>query len=305
MISEIQNKIKEIKHQKNICILAHLYQNREIAEVADFVGDSFELAEFGRSAEYENILLCGTKYMAENVKIFSPEKHIYTLGILELYSSKEQITSEMIVQMKVVEPERTIVAHIDTPLEIKAVSDICVTTSNAIDIIKNIPNDKILFIPDGNLGDYIKRSLPEKDIRFVHGSCSVYSDVNIDDVNRAKGLYPNALLLVNPKCSPEVVKQADYVGSETGIINFAKQAESAEFIIGTEISIKEILQYECPEKRFYLLSKNLISHDMKIITLNDVLDTLYDIENGTGKEINVTYSVSQYIEKMFRAISET
>lgn len=287
MIKELQEKIRELKKEKDVCILAHAYQNREIAEIADFTGDSFQLGKYVQSVENKNILLCGVKFMAETVKILSPEKNVYISNVSATCPMAEQITPDLITQMRNVEPERTVVAYINTTSAVKAVSDVCVTSSTAVKIVENIASDKILFIPDSNLGDYVRKSVPQKDIRLVHGGCPVHTSVSAEDVKNAKALYPDALLLVHPECIPEVVELADYVGSTSGIINFAKQSDRTNFIIGTEISIKDALQHECPEKHFVSLSKKLVCPDMKLTTLGDVLYVLNDIGNSDFYEINI------------------
>lgn len=287
MINVLQEKIRELKKEKDVCILAHAYQSRDIAEVADFVGDSFQLSQYAQNVKNKNILLCGVRFMAETVKILSPEKKVYISNVSASCPMAEQMTPELIMQMRAVEPERTVVAYINTTAAVKAVSDVCVTSSTAVKIVENIPNDKVLFIPDGNLGDYVKRCVPQKDIRLVHGGCPVHMSVSAEDVKKAKALYPDSLLLVHPECIPDVVELADYVGSTTGIINFAKQSDRKNFIIGTEISIKDTLQHECPDKHFVSLSKNLVCPDMKLTTLGDVLYVLNDIGNSDFYEINV------------------
>lgn len=301
MIKEVQEKIRKLKTEKDVCILAHAYQNRDIAEIADFTGDSFQLSKYAQSVENKNILLCGVKFMAETVKILSPEKKVYISNISATCPMAEQITPDLITQMRNVEPERTVVAYINTTAAIKAVSDVCVTSSTAVKIVENIPNDKILFIPDSNLGDYVKKSIPQKDIRLVHGGCPVHTSVSVSDVKKAEALYPDALLLVHPECIPEVVELADYVGSTSGIINFAKQSERKTFIIGTEVSIKDTLQHECPEKHFVSLSKKLVCPDMKLTTLGDVLCVLEDIGNSDFYEMNIADDI---MKKAFNCIEK-
>lgn len=304
MIKEVQEKIRKLKTEKDVCILAHAYQNRDIAEIADFTGDSFQLGKYAQSVENKNILLCGVKFMAETIKILSPEKNVYISNISATCPMAQQITPGLITQMRNVEPERTVVAYINTTAEIKAVSDVCVTSSTAVKIVKNIPNDKILFVPDSNLGDYVKKSLPQKDIRLVHGGCPVHTSVSVSDVKKTKTLYPDALLLVHPECIPEVVELADYVGSTSGIINFAKQSERKTFIIGTEVSIKDTLQHECPEKHFISLSKNLVCPDMKLTTLGDVLCVLNDIGNSHFYEINIDDDIIEKAGKCIEKMQE-
>lgn len=301
MIKELQEKIRELKKEKDVCILAHAYQNREIAEIADFTGDSFQLSKYAQSVQNKNILLCGVKFMAETVKILSPEKNVYISNISATCPMAEQITPELINQMRNVEPERTVVAYINTTAAVKAVSDVCVTSSTAVKIVKNIASDKILFIPDCNLGDYVRKSVPQKDIRLIHGGCPVHTSVSAGDVKRAKALYSDALLLVHPECIPEVVELADYVGSTSGIINFAKQSDRKTFIIGTEISIKDALQHECPEKHFVSLSKKLVCPDMKLTSIGDVLYVLDDIGNSDFYEINIDDDI---IKKALKCIEK-
>lgn len=304
MIKELQEKIRELKKEKDVCILAHAYQNREIAEIADFTGDSFQLSKYAQSVQNKNILLCGVKFMAETVKILSPEKNVYISNTSATCPMAEQITPELITQMRNVEPERTVVAYINTTAAVKAVSDVCVTSSTAVKIVKNIASDKILFIPDCNLGDYVRKSVPQKDIRLIHGGCPVHTSVSAGDVKRAKALYPDALLLVHPECIPEVVELADYVGSTSGIINFAKQSDRKTFIIGTEISIKDALQHECPEKHFVSLSKKLVCPDMKLTSIGDVLYVLDDIGNSDFYKINIDDDIMKKALKCIEKMQE-
>ena len=172
------------------------------------------------------------------------------------------------------------VADINTTSELKTICDVCVTSSSAVKIVKNIDNNKILFIPDCNLGAWVEEQVPEKTFKFVHGGCPTHLRMSIADVERAKAAHPAAKLLVHPECLAEVSKAADYIGSTTGIIDYAKNSTDREFIIGTENSILQHLQYECPEKSFYPLSKDCVCHNMKLTTLMDV----YNCVKGAGGE---------------------
>ena len=177
-------------------------------------------------------------------------------------------------------PDYTVVAYINTTAELKTICDVCVTSSSAVKIVNNLDNKNILFIPDCNLGDYVAKQCPDKNIKLLNGGCPIHACVNVEDVKKAKELHPNALVLVHPECTPEVVAMADYVGSTSGIMNYAKKSDAKEFIIGTEISIAEHLQYECPDKNFYGLTLKLICPNMKSTTLVDV----YNCLNGNGGE---------------------
>ncbi len=273
-VKELQEKILQLKKEKDICILAHSYVAREIQEVADFTGDSFQLSVLAEKAPQKTVIMCGVRFMAETVKILSPEKTVYIASAVAGCPMAEQMDKELISQVKKQYPDYTVVAYINTTSDLKTVCDVCVTSSSAVKIVKKIENDKILFIPDCNLGAFVAEQCPEKEFKLLQGGCPIHARMSEKDVMNAKELHPNALLLVHPECRPEVVKHADYVGSTSGIMDFARNSDAKEFIIGTEISIAESLQYECADKRFYPLSKELICSNMKATTLVDLYDTM-------------------------------
>lgn len=279
-VREMQDKILQLKKEKDICILAHSYVAREILEVADYTGDSFQLSVLAEKAPQKTVVMCGVRFMAETVKILSPEKTVILASPVAGCPMAEQMDKELISQVKKQYPDYTVVAYINTTSDLKTVCDVCVTSSSAVKIVKKIDNDKILFIPDCNLGAYVAEQVPKKEFKFLQGGCPVHARMSKKDVLEAKKLHPNALFLVHPECRPEVVEEADYIGSTSGIVEFAKKSDAKEFIIGTEISITESLQYECPDKKFYSLSKELICPNMKSTTLVD----LYNVVNGDGGE---------------------
>ncbi len=281
MIKDLQNEILKLKKEKDFCILAHSYQGKEITEIADFVGDSFQLSVMASKAPQKNMLMCGVRFMAETVKILSPEKNVYLSNPSAGCPMAEQMDKELISDFKAKNPQYTVVCYINTTAELKTVCDVCVTSSSALKIMKALPQKDILFIPDCNLGDYVAKSVPDKNVFLLQGGCPVHASVTEAEVLSAKATHPDALVLVHPECTPRVVKHADYVGSTSGIVDFARKSDKKEFIIGTEISIAEHLQYECPEKRFYYLSKKLICPNMKLTTLPDV----YNVLKGEGDEI--------------------
>ena len=276
----MQDEILRLKKENDVCILAHSYQAREIVEIADFSGDSYQLSVMAQKAPQKTVRMCGVRFMAETVKILSEDKRVFLVNPLAGCPMAEQMEPEMIEYFKKKNPGYTVVAYINTTAELKTVCDVCVTSSTAVKIVKNIPNDKILFIPDCNLGDFVQKQVPEKEIRLLQGGCPIHAAISVRDVEEARRRYPEALLLVHPECVPAVVERADYVGSTSGIMEFAKKSDKREFIIGTESSIAEHLQYTCPDKRFYPLSKKLICPNMKATTLVDVLNVL----NGRGGE---------------------
>ncbi len=283
-IRDIQEEIIRLKKEKDICILAHCYQNPEILEVADFTGDSFALSVEASKTTAKTVIMCGVRFMAETVKILSPEKKVLLANGDAGCPMAEMMDRDLIAQVKKSYPDYAVVAYINTTSELKTICDICVTSSSAVTICNKIENDKILFIPDCNLGDWVSKQIPNKEFKLLSGGCPTHARMGIEDVERAKAQHPNAKLLVHPECKPEVVNEADYAGSTTGIMKYAKESDEKEFIIGTENSIVTHLQMECPDKKFYPLSKDCVCHNMKITTLTDILNCCKGVG---GDEINL------------------
>lgn len=280
MIRNIQDEILRLKKEKDICILAHSYQAAEILEVADFTGDSYQLSVQAEKTTQKTVIMCGVRFMAETVKILSPDKRVLIASPYAGCPMAEQMDTEYINSVKKDFPDYTVVAYINTTAALKTICDVCVTSASAVKIVKNIENKNILFIPDCNLGSYVAKMVPEKNIKLLNGGCPVHANIPESAVTEARRLHPEALLLVHPECISAVTEKADFVGSTTAIMNFAEKSEAKEFIIGTEISIAEHLQYRCPDKKFYPLSPDLICADMKRTTLMDV----YNCINGNGGE---------------------
>ena len=277
---ELQKEIIRLKHENDVCILAHAYQTHDILEVADYVGDSFGLSKAAAKAPQKTILMCGVRFMAETVKILSPDKKVLLSHSEAGCPMAEQLTVDELRTLKAQYPECAVVAYINTTSELKTECDACVTSASALEIVRRLPNKDILFIPDCNLGSWIARQVPDKNFHFIKGGCPVHMQVTALDVKRAKAAHPDALLLVHPECVREVSELADYVGSTTGIISYVKNSNAHEFIIGTDNSIVEHLKFDHPDKSFYPLSKRLICSDMRLTTLVDV----YDCVRGAGGE---------------------
>ena len=298
---EMQEAILKWKKEQDCCILAHCYQTHDILEVADFVGDSFGLAQKAAKTKCKRVMMCGVRFMAETVKILSPEKQVYLPKAEAGCPMAEQLDVEMLQQMKEIYPEHCVAAYINTTAALKTLCDVCVTSSSAVDIIRKIPNKKILFIPDCNLGDYVAKQIPEKEFQLMHGGCPTHVRITVKDVEKARAAHPDAELLVHPECQPAVTAQADYVGSTTGIMNYAAKSDKKSFIIGTENSIVQHLGMQFPDKLFYPLSKDCVCHNMKVTTLADVLHCLQGVD---GEEIQMPKDVMQKakvcIEEMLR-----
>ncbi|MDE6728805.1 MAG: quinolinate synthase NadA [Oscillospiraceae bacterium] len=284
MIKDIQEQILKLKKERDVCVLANCYQTHDILEIADFVGDSFGLAQQAAKAPNSTVMMCGVRFMAETVKILCPEKKVLLPEADAGCPMAEQLDRETLLQLKAKYPDHAVAAYINTTAELKTLCDVCVTSSSAAKIIKKMPEDKILFIPDRNLGSYIAAQCPEKTIVTVHGCCPTHAAFTAKDVEAARAAHPNALFLVHPECAAEVVAKADFVGSTTEIMSYAQKSDKTEFIIGTENSIVQHLGIDCPEKQFYPLSKDFICSNMQLTKISSVLRCL---QGNGGEEITL------------------
>lgn len=278
---ELQDEIIRLKKEKDVCILVHAYQSHDIWEVADYVGDSYGLSVKAAESTASTVIMCGVRFMAETVKILSPDKKVILSNSQAECPMADQMDAEMISQMKVKLPDYAVACYINTSSELKTVCDACVTSSSAVKIIKNMDAKNIIFVPDCNLGEWVANQVPEKNIKLVNGGCPTHVRLSPKDVEAVKALHPNAKVAVHPECRPEVAALADYVGSTTGIMDYCRNSEDKEFIIGTENSIVQHLQFECTDKNFYPVSRDCVCHNMKLTTLPDV----YQCLRGTGGEV--------------------
>lgn len=277
---ELQDRIIELKKEKDICILAHAYQSHDIWEVADYVGDSYGLSVEAAKAPQQTVIMAGVRFMADTVKILSPEKKVILANEMAGCVMADQMNRDMVLEMQKENPGYATVAYINTTSELKTAVDVVVTSSSAVKILKNMPEKDILFIPDCNLGGWVEKQLPEKNFKFFMGGCPTHMSITTEDVRVAKEKHPEAKILVHPECRMEITELADYVGSTTGIMNYAEESDAKEFIIGTESSIVQHLQFKCPDKKFYLLSDRCVCNNMKITTLYDI----YNAVLGEGGE---------------------
>ena len=277
---DLQEKILALKKEKDVCILAHAYQTHDILEVADFVGDSYALSKQAAETSQNTILMCGVRFMAETAKILSPQKKVILSHPNAGCPMAEQLTLSELRKLKSQHKNCAVVAYINTTASLKAECDVCVTSASALEVVKRLPQKEILFIPDCNLGAWIAKQVPDKKFYFISGGCPVHMQVTVQEVDEARNAHPNALLLVHPECLKEVTEKADYAGSTTGIINYVDNSDAKEFVIGTDNSIVQHLQFSHPDKVFFPLSKNCICKDMRLTTLVDV----YNCLRGVGGE---------------------
>ncbi len=300
-VKEVQEEIIRLKEEKDVCILAHAYQSQDVIEIADFVGDSFGLSVQAQKVDQKTLLMCGVRFMAETAKILSPQKKVILSHPQAGCPMAEQLTVEELRELKKKYKNSAVVAYINTTAELKAECDVCVTSASALEIVSKMPQKDILFIPDCNLGAWIAERLPEKNFHFIKGGCPIHMGITREDVINARNNYPNAQLLVHPECIAEVSSEADYVGSTTGIMAYVKNSDKKEFIIGTDNSIVEHLEFLYPEKRFYPLSKKCICLDMRLTTLMDVYKCL--IGDG-GEEIEISKERRDRAKKSIDAMLE-
>ncbi len=277
-MKDIIDEIMELKKKRKAIILAHLYQPQEIQEIADFTGDSFGLSKKAAATDAEVIVFCGVKFMAETANILSPEKiTLLPAPDATCRMFTDSLTGE-VKQMREKHPDAIFVAYVNTPAAVKAMSDICCTSSNAAAVVASLPKDKeIVFLPDGNLGSWAEEQTGRKMICWK-GGCPTHYGLREEELAEAKAKYPQAPVLMHPECRPALRRMADYVGSTTGIVKYAEQSDAEDFIIATEEGVLYELSERCPGKRFHLASRRLLCVNMKKTTLEKVRDALETLE---------------------------
>lgn len=273
MTNQLSEKILKLKKEKNAIILAHLYQIPEIQEIADYVGDSYYLSQVARDAKEDLIIFCGVKFMAESAKVLSPEKTVILPAPNAGCPMADMAEVEDVEEMIKKYPDAFKVCYINSSYEVKALCDASVTSSSALKIIKNIPNKQILFLPDQNLGGYISEFFPEKEFILWRGFCPTHHRITAEDIIKAKEEHPNVKVLSHPECSKEVRDLSDYIGSTSGIINYATECEDKEFIIATEEGVLHQLKKKNPDKKFHF-PEVMVCPNMKKTSLQDVYDAL-------------------------------
>lgn len=277
-MEDIVEEILRLKRERNAVILAHVYQPEEIQEIADFTGDSFALSRQAAATDADTIVFCGVRFMAETANILSPDK----VTLLPAADAGCQMFTDalegQVRQARADHPDALIVSYVNTPASVKAMSDICCTSSNAAAVVGSLPEDKdVIFIPDQNLGGWAEEQC-ERPLLKWRGGCPIHASLTVNDIRLARIKYPQALVLMHPECRPEVRELADYIGSTSGIINYAAQSEATEFIIATEEGVLYELTERCPGKKFHLASRHLLCPNMKKTTLAKVRDALANME---------------------------
>lgn len=271
-------EIKRLKEEKDVVIMAHYYVDGEVQEIADYVGDSYFLAKKATQVEQKNILFCGVSFMGESAKILNPGKKVIMADELADCPMAHMVDIEKIHEVREQYPDVAVVCYVNSTAEIKAESDVCVTSSNAIRVVEKLPNKHIFFIPDNNLARYVAQQLPEKEFIFNDGFCHVHKSIDKENVLKAKELHPEALILTHPECTEDVLEISDFIGSTSEIIDFATSSNAEEFIICTEMGVFYELEQKNPSKRFYSVGHRQFCPNMKRITMEKVVTALECLE---------------------------
>lgn len=299
----MMEEIRRLKAEKSVYIIAHYYQNGEIQDVADFVGDSYAMAVAAKNSPLDTILVAGVDFMAESAAILCPDKTVLSPEPTSTCPMANSIEVSDVERFKQEHPEGLVVSYVNTPAAIKAVSDICVTSSNAAKIIAKLPKDvPVFFIPDQNLGRNIAARL-DRPLEFFPASCPIHAAVTPQSILEKKAQYPDAAVLVHPECDPQVVALADYVGSTAGIIDYAAHTDRRRLIIGTECGIFHKIEQSSPDKELILATPDLVCQDMKKITLEKILRSLQTMETKITVPENIRVKAAVALEKMIEYAS--
>ena len=291
-------EIERLKREKNATIIAHYYQNPEIQDMADFVGDSLAMAKYGLESKSDLLLICGVRFMAETAKILSPAKKILLSNSNAGCPMADMVDYEALKAYKKANPHRKVVTYVNTSAAVKSLADVCVTSSNALKVVSAMGEDPLVFIPDRNLGQYIKQRLVHRDIELWNGCCYTHDRVRVSDVLEARSKHKEAKLLVHPECDPAIVAMADYVGSTAGILSYAKNSSDQTFIVATEEGVLYPLQQENPYKKFYLATSKLVCKNMKKTQLSDLYKVLLSGDEAIELDQNILHKAHKALDNM-------
>lgn len=278
MEDSIKKEIEQLKRKKDVVILAHYYVDGQVQELADFVGDSYFLAKKATEVTEKNILFCGVSFMGESAKILNPGKRVVMADGAADCPMAHMLDIDRIAEVRREYADAAVVCYVNSTAEIKAYSDVCVTSSNALQVVRALPNRNIFFVPDENLGSYIASQIPEKNFILNDGFCHVHTSIYKEELLHAKELHPDALVLSHPECRENVMEISDFIGSTSEILSFAERSEAKEFIICTEMGVFYELELKNPNKKFYSVGHRQFCPNMKKISLEKVLYAMETLE---------------------------
>ncbi|MEE1242315.1 quinolinate synthase NadA [Frisingicoccus sp.] len=299
-MSTITDEIKQLKKERNAVILAHYYVDPEVQDIADYIGDSYYLSKVAVELKEQTIVFCGVSFMGESAKILNPEKTVLMPDATADCPMAHMADRETIEKMREQYEDLAVVCYINSTAELKQYSDVCVTSANAVKIVKALPNKNIFFIPDKNLAHFIADQVPEKHFVYNEGFCPIHEKMMLEEVLEAKAQHPEALVLTHPECPKAILNVSDYIGSTSGIIDYAKNSACQEFIICTENGVRYKLEKENPEKQFYFTKTEPVCADMKKITLEKILHVLKTGEN----EVQISDTMRELSKKPLERMLE-
>ena len=291
-------KIKKLKEEKDAIILAHYYTEPEVQKIADYVGDSYFLSEKAREVKEKVIVMCGVSFMGESVKLLNKDKIVLLPDMSADCPMAHMATVEKIKEMREKYEDLAVVCYVNSTAELKAHSDVCVTSANALKIAERLPNKNIFFIPDQHLARYISTKLPEKNFILNEGWCPIHNELTKEELLKAKEKYPNAKVAIHPECPIETVELGDYVGSTSGIIKYVTESDAEEFIICTEDGVLYELQEKNPNKKFYLPKEKFQCVEMKKITLDKIINSLKTLEPQVHLKDEIITEANKPLENM-------
>jgi quinolinate synthase len=298
MNKELVQEIEKLKKEKDAIILAHYYVDGSIQEIADYVGDSYYLSKIARECKQNTIVFAGVKFMGESAKLLNPHKTVLMPDGEADCPMAHMVDEYYIRRMREQYDDLCVVCYINSTAEIKTLSDVIVTSSNAVKIVSQLENKNILFIPDQNLGKHIAKMMPEKNFIYCNGYCPTHHRISKADLLKAKEEHPNAKVLIHPECQSEVVELSDYAGSTSGIIDFSRNDDCQEFIVATEIGVLYEMEKQNPQKKFYTVNDKQICPNMKKNSLEKIRDCLKDNLNEIILEEEFSNKARKPLEKM-------
>ena len=290
--------INKLKKEKNAVILAHCYQPVEIDLVADYVGDSLYLSQVAAKTDADMIIFAGVYFMAQTAKLLSPDKKVILPQIDAGCHMADMINYKQLLDFKAKNPGIPTVFYVNSTAEVKSECDLCCTSSNAVDVVKSLNAERVLFLPDMYLGKWVEKQLGNVEVITYPGFCPTHLQIRPADIEAARKEHPEALVLVHPECHMSVSEMADYVGSTTGIMNFAKNSDNKSFIIVTEQGVVDRLKRDMPEKEFVPVKDNIVCPSMKMTTLDDILKVLQNESNEIFVDGNVAQKAVKCIDRM-------
>ena len=291
-------KLSKLKHDKDAVILAHFYVNDDVKEAADYVGDSYYLSKLATTLPHKTICLAGVSFMGESAKILNPEKTVLLPDPYADCPMAHMADIDTIKKLKKEYKDLAVVCYINSTAELKKYADVCVTSSNALKIVKALPNQTIYFIPDENLGRFVASKIPEKQFIFHNGFCHVHTSITAENVKKALEAKPNLTVLAHPECKQDVLKLATYIGSTSGILEYATKSMDKEFLILTEVGILYELKKQNPDKRFYSVGHRQLCPNMKKITVDKIVDCLSNMSTPVELKKDTLFQAKKSLDRM-------